>query len=404
MRPSLLREPPPSNSAAPVIDGAWRPAQRFAFRAAFVYAVLFVVESLLDSGPAPRALLAALREPLVLLVGHKLLRLAGIAPVNDAAWTVAELLAAVLRALVIASIWTAVARREQYDRLYGWLSIGLRYYVGVIMLVYGGFKIIDTQFPPIPLDQLDRRLGSMAPMSLLWAYMGYSSVYSAFTGFGESLGGVLLLFRRTTTAGAVLLVTVLANVALINFVYDVPVKYLAANLLLAVMVLAAGDAQRLLDVFVFNRPVTPRDMSFPLGPAMSRLRMVVKPAVVAMAIIGPVTASFFVHRNIVRRSPLYGVYDVAPQTSAGWHRVVFSAPNVMTVASAMDSVRPFVVSVDTVGHRLTGRPRDGNAGSGVLTYERTSGTELRLHGQMDGDTVDLMLHRLNERSMYRLLR
>lgn len=46
--------------------------------------------------------------------------------------------------------------------------------------------------------------------------------YAMFTGFGKSIGAFLLFFRRTTTLGALILIAVLSNVALLNYVFDVP--------------------------------------------------------------------------------------------------------------------------------------------------------------------------------------
>jgi hypothetical protein len=46
------------------------------------------------------------------------------------------------------------------------------------------------------------------------------------------VGGALLLFRRTTTAGALVLIAVLTNIVTLNFSCDVPVKLFSSHLLL----------------------------------------------------------------------------------------------------------------------------------------------------------------------------
>ncbi len=145
-------------------------------------------------------------------------------PIAGREWAAAQFVLALLLALSATVIWSALARRTEYERFAGWCRIALRYYLGVIMLVYGGAKVIPSQFPPIAVEQISEPLGNLSPQALLWAYMGYSRIYTIFTGVGEALGALLLFFRRTTTLGAAILVAVLSNVVLINFAYDVPVK------------------------------------------------------------------------------------------------------------------------------------------------------------------------------------
>jgi len=49
---------------------------------------------------------------------------------------------------------------------------------------------------------------------------------------GRGWGGMLLLFRRTVTLGAIASAAALLNIVLLNFCYDVPVKLYSAHLLL----------------------------------------------------------------------------------------------------------------------------------------------------------------------------
>jgi hypothetical protein len=382
------------------------------FRVAFAYFAMFGCASLLDSGPSPRALLAHLRDPVVRFVGNTLLRIHEPPRSSGIQWAVVQQVAAFGVAIAIAALWSLASRRREYDRLHGWSRIVLRYYVAVAMMVYGSFKIIDTQFPPISLDTLAAPVGAMSPMALLWTYMGYSSTYAAFTGFGESLGAFLLFFRRTTTAGSLLLCAVLSNVALINYVYDVPVKQLSTNLLLAVIVLASGDLKRLMSVFVFNTPTPAADISFAFPNWFGQFRRFAKPVLIVGAACGPLVASFLVHRSIVKRPPLYGIYDVERFTrnradapplasdSTRWRRIVFSRPGTMSVRMMTDSTRMFASHVDTARRRIVihRSSRDESA----FAYERIDADRLRLQGRFGGDSLDVIVRRLDERAIFRL--
>src|SRR6185295_8094699 len=100
------------------------------------------------------------------------------------------------------------------------------------------------------------------------------------------------------------------NVALLNFAYDVPVKWLAANLLLASTVLIVPDVRRLVAVFVQNRPAEPADIAFVLPRWLQRIRRYLKPIIVAVATAGPLAFSAFVSVRLRQRPALYGIYQV----------------------------------------------------------------------------------------------
>ena len=156
-----------------------------------------------------------------------------------------QLLIAVVLAASIALGWTIRARgRQDSPRVAAVARIALRYWLGSIMIGYGVAKLTLTQFPAPGPYQLWTLVGHKSPMGLLWTFMGASSPYQVFGGALEMIGGVLLFWRRTTTAGALVLAGVLVNVVMLNFCYDVPVKLFSSELLVASLVVAAPDLRR----------------------------------------------------------------------------------------------------------------------------------------------------------------
>ena len=101
----------------------------------------------------------------------------------------------------------------------------------MMLLSYGFAKVYKTQFPEPSLIRLLQPLGSFSPMGLAWTYMGFSEAYNMYTGMLEVLGGLLLIWRRTTTLGALLVAGVMSHVVVMNFTYDIPVKLLSMHLL-----------------------------------------------------------------------------------------------------------------------------------------------------------------------------
>jgi uncharacterized membrane protein YphA (DoxX/SURF4 family) len=114
----------------------------------------------------------------------------------------------------------------------------LRLGLAVTMVVYGFSKVWVRQFPPLDEWTAFQSYGDSSPMGLLWRFMGHSPTYERFTGFAEVLAGVLLATRRTATPGALVMVAVMANVVMLNFCFDVPVKLASTHLLVFALVSA----------------------------------------------------------------------------------------------------------------------------------------------------------------------
>jgi hypothetical protein len=68
-------------------------------------------------------------------------------------------------------------------------------------------------------------------MGVVWSFMGASRPYTVFGGSGELVAGLLLVFRRTSIFGVLATIGVMANVVMLNFCYDVPVKILSVHML-----------------------------------------------------------------------------------------------------------------------------------------------------------------------------
>ena len=123
-----------------------------------------------------------------------------------------------------------------------------------------------TQFAQdsMPRDfQMTRTYGESSPMGLLWTFMAASPAYTFFAGLGETVGGLLLVFRRTATVGALIIFGVMVNVMMLNFCYDVPVKQYSFHLVLMALLIALPDFPRLANVLIWNRPTEPGNLMTP---------------------------------------------------------------------------------------------------------------------------------------------
>jgi hypothetical protein len=249
-------------------SGTWPLWQRILFRFVFVYLLLQI---------APWNWLARIRA--LSFVSRYWYRLTDwavrtsnsrlfhvrdtLVPMNgsgDTSWAWTQLWLYLGVAIIACALWSVLDRRRtSYAKLGYWLRTIVRYYIATFALSYGIIKLFSLQMPFPGLSQLATPLGDLLPMRLSWLFIGYSTKYQFFSGFMETIAGLLLLYRPTVTLGLLAGTGAFLNVVMINMSYDVPVKLFASHLLLACIVLVLWDSRRLLTLFVLNRPVPGTD-------------------------------------------------------------------------------------------------------------------------------------------------
>ena len=154
------------------------------------------------------------------------------------------------------AIWSLLDRNKlSYVKLYYWLSVAVRFYVGLMLINYGLVKVIKLQFSHPSFHKLLQDYGDSSPMGLAWTFLGFSKGYNLFMGIAEVLVG-LLLFRRTLTLGAIITLMTTANVMAVNYFYDVPVKLLSTHLVIFTLFLLSRDIKKLLTFFLTSRSVS----------------------------------------------------------------------------------------------------------------------------------------------------
>jgi hypothetical protein len=301
-----------------------------------------------------------------------------------------------------------VSRRGRYDeRLWAGLRVALRYVLALTMLGYGFHKVFPLQFQVPGPFRLLSTYGDSSPMGLLWTFMGTSPAYTMFTGFAEVLGGVLLLSRRTTTLGALVVIGVMSNVVMLNFCYDVPVKIHSTHWLLIAVLLAAPDFRRLADVFVFHRPTAPRSLRPPFSTARRRkIWLVAKSIVVALMLGSTIVPNYTMWREMQAGELEPDVYEVERFRRDG----VELAPLLTDpVRWRRLSIAPWGLSAMLMdGSKLRYRLERGEDGVTLTLYQGTgepAGTlvetivdaeHTRLEGTVEGAALELELLRIHD--------
>ena len=399
---------------------SWSIARRIGFRFVFVYLVLYNLPFPIGGLPLTDPLKNWYDKPWHVVVPWFAARVLHLAkPITvfsngsgDTTYDYVLVLVFALLAAATTLVWSVLDRRATaYPRLAFGLRVYIRYVLAYALLSYGAFKVIQTQFPYPSLDRLVEPFGEFSPMGVVWSWMGISYAYNLFAGLAEMTSGFLLFFRRTVMLGALLAIAVMSNVVIINFAFDVPVKLYSSHLLLMAIFLVAPDARRLVGACVMNRGMTAAD----LGAAFATRRMRIAGAVaktffVLTGVLAPLWLSRSFLPQIAVRPPLYGIWEVDSFVrghealpalvgdSVRWRRIVFSYPGAASVRLLNDSTRGYRVTADTTKHTLVLSSRRDSSFKLPLAYARggARNDSLRLDGLMNGDSLHLRLHRLDE--------
>lgn len=355
-------------------------------------------------------------DALVVWVGERWFGLEivpGLSGSGDRSYDYVRLLCCWILAVAVTLVWTLLARKRFNDaRLHEWLRVYLRFTLSTVMFVYGMAKLIPSQFTvETELNRLIQPIGEASPMGLLWTFMGATLTYNIFTGAVETLGGLLLIARRTTLLGALVCIGALANVVMLNFTYDVPVKLFSSHLLLAAVVLAAPDLRRLADVFVFNRGVRPAE-HHPLiaRPALGRVARVLWTASILSFLLYSVYNNYKLatdplYSNFGPKPPLYGIWKVEELVIDGearpplltdpesWRYWIFEYPNDVTLYS-MDKRKGYEMALDT-GRKTLGLTdyRDEKKIKHAFSYRQPAPDLLAVEGTFEGKKVRARLRR-----------
>ncbi len=319
----------------------------------------------------------------------------------------------VVFAAVAALVWSLLDhRRKDYRRLDAWLRVAVRYTLAFTMISYGFAKVFPLQFQPPGFQKLTEPYGDSSPMGVLWSFMGASLAYTIFGGICEVVGGALLLFRRTTTLGAMVSFGVLLNIALLNFCYDVPVKLYSTNLVLMAAFLASRDLPRLLNFLVLNRATEPADLSAPrFGRRWMHIGAVAFQVLfVGYFLYGEISSGWSSYKETYlnpKRPPLYGLWDVESFTRNGqelpplttdttrWKKVAIQYPGYFAIRAMDDSPKGYRSQYDAAKSTVTLSQGANPSSKSIFAYSRPDADHVVLAGVLGSDTLSIRLRKVD---------
>jgi len=311
--------------------------------------------------------------------------------------------------LIAAITWSILDKRTKtYNRLYYWLCVIVRYYVAITMFSYGFVKVFKLQFPFFSADRLLESYGNSSPMGLAWNFLGFSQGYNYFMGFAELLSGILLLFRRTTTLGALVTVVVAGNIMAINYCFDVPVKLLSTALVTMSLFLLAKDLNRLVNFFFLNKPTEAAKI---VAPAFRKkwqniLLVVLKYGLIVYVLFVNVQQAFSAMKqygDAAPKPPLHGIYNIETfvrnrdtlaaltTDTTRWHQLIVSYPGYAFIRMMNDSTKGFAFNTDTVKKKIEMFSYTDTTKKSNFAYSFPHENVLLLTGKLNDDSVFIQM-------------
>lgn len=371
--------------------------------------------------------------------GHYVPGVWGIGTLAD--WT---LIAAI--ALAGTLIWSIRDKNTAgYPVLYYWLRVIVRYRLAIGIIGYGFIKFFPLQAPFPSISNLNTGYGNFTDWKIFSMSLGIVPGYESFLGAVEIIAGLLLFFRKTATAGALVILVFTGNVFMSNLAYEGGEHIYSIYLVLFALFVLSFDALRIYDLISREIPTAPNTFKPGFTGRQNTIRIAVKSLAVFFFVFlyGFKTYSGFHHdpyqfprtRGIAHASGIYNVTEFKinrkelPYSATDpirWQDVVFEKWATISIRSnrpvvidsanyeqleAKDQDRDYELAgssgrhyysytADTVKHILTleNKNKHYKGEKFQLSYSRPDSTTLILSGTVQNkDSVYVVLNKIDKK-------
>ena len=405
----------------------WSPALRLAFRFCLAYFVLYsfsneIVRGLLTwphgGVPSlgaywPLAQLTTWTAKHIFRIGGPLIY--GWSGGGDSTFEWVQNFCVLVIAIAATAIWSFLdRRREHYVSLHKWFHLFMRFALISELFLYGANKFFPVQMGFPSLTRLLEPYGNFSLRAVLWSSVGASPAYEVFTGSAELLAGILLIFPRTATLGALVALADMIQVFTLNMTYGVTVKRFSFHLILYSLFLLAPEMRRLATFFFTDGP-TPPSEKVPLFRSTRAMRIVLAAQIIfGLYLLGVnlyANAEYWKFIGPDRPKPsLYGIWNVDRMWIDGversplltdndrWRRVIFDSVLVMQFQRMDDTFGVYRSATDNKGKKITltkffnTLPKFNNKEwIGEFIFDRPARDRLVLDGTLGGHKTKMEL-------------
>lgn len=352
-----------------------------------------------------------------------------------------------LIALIGAGVWSFIDRSsKEYTKLYYWIRVIVRYRLALGIIAYGFIKFFPIQSPWPSLSNLNTNYGDFNRWKLFSLSLGIVPNYQSFLGLVEIITGLLLLFRKTATIGAFIIVIFTGNVFMSNLAYEGGEYVYSLYLISFALFLLVFDLQRIIRLLILQKATSPNGFKPALTLKWQRYtRLTLKSLIIFFFVI---VYGFKTQSGLKKGLTLYpntkglpgaaGLYNVAtfrinstkiPYSKTDpirWQDVIFEKWNTISIKSnrpvILDTSNTTLIStddqerlyeqqgsagrhyysynLDTITHtlRLQNRNKNYKNESWSLHYESLAGKGFILSGlNQNKDSVYAVLNKIDKK-------
>jgi hypothetical protein len=162
----------------------------------------------------------------------------------------------VLVCIAAGLLWQQIDKKRKNDeQIYYWFYAAARYGIALRMSWFAWAKVFPVQMPFPTISQLNTNLGDFTPGKLYWLTTGVSPFFEVFAGIFELVATLLLLSRRTTTIGALMMIAILLPIWFVNIGYNAGVELTSLHLLSLSVLLLVRDAGKFYQIVIEYKAV-----------------------------------------------------------------------------------------------------------------------------------------------------
>lgn len=287
-------------------------------------------------------------------------------------------------AVVAGLIWTYrdAGRTDNYDKLYYWLRVLVRYRLALAILAYGFIKFFPLQAPYPSLSSLNTPYGAFNRWKLFSLSLGIVPSYELFLGLVEILTGLLLLHRKTASIAAFIFLIFCGNIFMSNLAYEGGDTVYSLYLITLALFIFSFDLLRVVRLLVLQLPTAPNNFrpSFTGGWKVGRVALKSAFVLFFVLIYGVKTGTgarkdpyqYPTAKGLAAAAGLYNVstyvlngdtVTYSPSHPKRWQNVVFEEWNTLSIRSnepvLLDSNNAHLVPKADTGKRYESEGTNG---------------------------------------------